>query len=141
MNELANCANCNQVFVKTVRDICRDCYEAEEKAFEIVYRFLSKRKNREATLKEIVEETEVEESLIIKFIKEKRLRTSQFPKLAYPCKKCKRDIVSGRLCQTCSEELIHGWEQHEKIETRRAEAQQEREKQANIYYSYDHKEK
>src|SRR5690625_6316215 len=75
MHELANCANCNQVFVKTVRDICRDCYEAEEKAFEIVYRFLSKRKNREATLKEIVEATEVEESLIIKFIKEKRLRT------------------------------------------------------------------
>src|SRR5690625_877261 len=100
-----------------------------------------KRENSEATLQEIVEATDVEEPIIIKFIKEKRLRTSQFPKLAYPCEKCNRDIVSGRLCQTCSEELIHGWEQHEAIESRRAEANRKREKQANIYYSYDHKEK
>src|SRR5699024_11374641 len=94
MGELANCSRCNNVFVKTLRDICQQCYREEEEAFETVYRFLSQRKNREATLMEIVEATGVEEELVIKFIKEKRLRTSQFPKLAYPCEKRSEEHTS-----------------------------------------------
>src|SRR5690625_7876288 len=85
MIELGNCAQCGEVFAKSLRDICPRCYREEEEAFEIVYRFLMKRKNREATMNEIVEATKVKEELIIKFIKQKRLRTSQFPQLAYPC--------------------------------------------------------
>src|SRR5690625_5510094 len=90
MIELGNCAQCGEVFAKSLRDICPRCYRDEEEAFEIVYRFLMKRKNREATMNEIVEATKVKEELIIKFIKQKRLRTSQFPQLAYPDRKSTR---------------------------------------------------
>jgi len=141
MNELANCANCNSVFVKNIRNICRDCYQAEEEAFEIVYRFLIQRKNREATLTEIVEATGVEEKLIIKFIKEKRLRTSQFPKLGYPCEQCKTDIVTGRLCSNCSQKLVSELEKIDNIDAQRTKAQQERERHAKIYYSFDQQKK
>lgn len=133
MAELANCSRCDAVFVKTLRDICQDCYKEEEKAFETVYRFLSDRKNREATMMEITRATGVEEYLLIKFIKEKRLRTSQFPKLAYPCERCGVDIVKGRLCGTCSADIKDGLEQHEESEKRKAE-KTVREK--NTYYSY-----
>src|SRR5690625_303533 len=106
MGELANCENCNAVFVKTVRNICQECFNEEEKAFEIVYRFLMRRKNRQATIMEIVDATGVEENLIIKFIKEKRLRTTQFPNLSYPCEKCGKPINTGKLCNDCSDDMI-----------------------------------
>ncbi|HLR74572.1 MAG TPA: TIGR03826 family flagellar region protein [Virgibacillus sp.] len=137
MGELANCSRCNNVFVKTLRDICQQCYREEEEAFETVYRFLSQRKNREATLMEIVEATGVEEELVIKFIKEKRLRTSQFPKLAYPCEKCGTHIVSGKLCTNCSETLLQDLERHEQIEARQLELDRKEKEKINIYYTLD----
>src|SRR5690625_6145315 len=78
MQELDNCANCGKLFVRTTRTICRECYKEEERQYEIVYNFLKQRANREATIPEIVESTGVKESLIIKFVREKRLRSSQF---------------------------------------------------------------
>ena|SRR5690625_2477459 len=133
MSQLGNCSRCGKVFAKSIRDICMSCYREEEKAFQKVYRFLSKRKNREATLNEIVEATDVEEELIIKFLKQNRLRASQFPKLAYPCEKCGSNIIEGRLCSTCSSEIRTKIEHHEKIEKRLAERKaKERE---SIYYT------
>lgn len=142
MGELANCSRCNQVFVKSVRPICRNCFEEEEEAFKIVYRFLSKQKNRSATLVEIVEATEVEEELIVKFIKEKRLQTSQFPNLGYPCEQCKEPITSGRLCKNCSKELLTELDRQEQIEQRTKELQERERKRENeqIYFSINRNE-
>lgn len=138
MGELANCSRCNAVFVKTSRDICPNCYREEEEAFQKVYRFLSKRENREATMAEIVKATGVEEELIIKFIRMNRLEMSRFPKLAYPCERCGVDIVSGKLCEECSQEIIAEFEQHEKLDQR---LQQERERcGVTTYYSIKQKE-
>jgi flagellar operon protein (TIGR03826 family) len=131
MAELANCARCGAVFVKGIRDICQNCYKEEEKAFETVYRFLSQRKNREATMAEIVEATEVEGTWIRKFIKEKRLLTSRFPKLNYPCEKCGNPIAQGRLCTSCAKELKKDLKQHEK------QQKQETEKKKKTYYMFD----
>ncbi|MFA1821339.1 TIGR03826 family flagellar region protein [Virgibacillus oceani] len=131
MAELANCARCDTVFIKEIRDICQNCYKEEEKAFETVYQFLRQRKNREATMVEIVEATGVEESWISKFIKEKRLLTSQFPKLNYPCEKCEKPIVRGRLCTSCSEEIKEDLKLHEKQQL------QESEKKKKTYYMFD----
>ncbi|HLR08873.1 MAG TPA: TIGR03826 family flagellar region protein [Bacillota bacterium] len=133
MSELANCVRCGDVFAKQTRNICPDCYKEEEEAFDKVYRFLRDRKNREATLDEINRATGVEKDLIIKFIKERRLRTSDFPKLAYPCERCGVDIVSGRICSQCSEEILDEWEHLEKQEQR----EKERKERQKIYYTLD----
>ncbi|HLR65657.1 TIGR03826 family flagellar region protein [Virgibacillus alimentarius] len=132
MTEIANCSRCDSVYVKNIRDICRKCYEEEEKAFETVYRFLIKRKNREATISEIAAVTDVDELLIIKFMKEGRLSTSKFSKLAYPCKKCGVPINSGRLCGRCSETLLEELEQHEK-----AKKEKTTNKKIRVYYTLD----
>lgn len=105
MQELDNCANCGKLFVRTTRTICRECYKEEERQYEIVYNFLKQRANREATIPEIVESTGVKESLIIKFVREKRLRSSQFPNLSYPCDRCGDPIEEGMLCSKCTREL------------------------------------
>ncbi|WP_100010411.1 TIGR03826 family flagellar region protein [Lentibacillus sediminis] len=130
MAELANCTRCDVVFVKHTRDICHDCQKSEEDAYQTVYQFLTIRKNREATIPEIVEATGVEEKLLIKFLKEKRLQPSQFPKLSYPCEKCDTPIVSGKLCYKCTEELREDLERYEVSEKRK----KEQEKRRHTYY-------
>lgn len=137
MAELANCVRCNQVFVKSVRDICLDCHREEEKAFEKVYKFLSKRENREATLQEIVKATDVDEALIIKFIRDNRLRTSQFPKLSYPCESCGIPIVSGTLCANCSDSILEQFKRHEEIEKRHQEVSKRERERIDTYYTID----
>lgn len=140
MQSLANCPRCGNVFVKSLREICPSCYKEEEEAFEIVYQFLKKQQNREATIHEIVEATEVEEELIIKFVKEKRLRTSQFPKLAYPCDQCGEPITSGKVCTQCSNELLKALETHDAILAKN-EALKEEQTRANTYFTLDHQRK
>lgn len=139
MNELGNCARCGAVFAKNIRDVCQKCHREEEDAFKTVYRFLTKRKNREATINEIVEATEVEEELIIKFIKEKRLRASQFPKLAYPCEKCGADINEGKLCGSCSDRIKSELKQFDDMQQREKE-RKEREHQS-VYFTMNKDEK
>lgn len=133
MAELANCARCDQVFVKTMRDICQACYRQEEADFNTVYTFLKQRENREAILPEIVEATDVEEKVIIKFIKEKRLRISQFPKLAYPCERCGKPMSSGEICVTCLNELKEDLAHYEAVEEK---AKSSENSDRNVYYSF-----
>lgn len=137
MAELANCARCSEVFVKGTRAICPRCYREEEKAFETVDQFLRERKNREATLLEIVEATGVEEEQIISFIKRKRLLPSQFPNLGYPCEKCDTPITSGKLCTDCSKSILKAWERHEKMEQRQKEREEAVNKRSRVYYAVD----
>lgn len=106
MAQLTNCPNCDRLFVKNAfRDLCDTCYKEEEAAYEKVYQFIRKRENRSATLTEVVNATEVEEKLIIKFIKKGRLRVAQYPNLGYPCQKCGTLIKDGKLCGSCKDEL------------------------------------
>ncbi|MFZ3576901.1 TIGR03826 family flagellar region protein [Virgibacillus sp. DJP39] len=135
MGELANCKVCNGLFLKTLRDICKDCYEKEETAFKTVSGFLRMKKNREATMVEVVEETGVSGDLIKKFIKEKRLLTSQFPKLGYPCETCGTSIKSGKICSTCSEELLRDLDSEER-EAERVKRLKEKETSKAAYYSF-----
>lgn len=137
MGELANCLNCDTVYVKTTRNICQKCYEEEEQAFETVYRFLLPRKNRAATMIDIVDATKVEEKLIIKFIRENRLRTSQFPGLAYGCEKCGKNITSGSICTACTQELLGELEKYEADKERQFQRKLIDENTENVYYAYD----
>lgn len=106
MAQLDNCPKCGRLFVKNqFRDICDVCYKEEEKLFEKVYNFLRKRENRTATLAQVVAATEVDEGLIIKWIKKGRIQLLQFPNLGYPCDKCGKLIREGRLCAECNQGL------------------------------------
>lgn len=139
MAELANCISCNKVFVKSSRPICRECYQVEEEAFEKVYRYLMKKKNREATLLEIAEATGVDKDLIIKFLKENRLRATQFSNLSYPCEICGKDISTGRFCMKCSEEIINEFKSEEKQHKQNEKL--EKKPSQNVYYTFTTDEK
>lgn len=132
--ELGNCARCGKVFAKTVRDICLDCYRKEEEDFQKVYKFLQNRKNRQATIHEIVEATGVDEDTIIKFLKQKRLRASDFPRLGYPCEKCGKNITEGRLCEDCATYIQSEARIHDEIQKRKEERKKRSE--TSVYYTF-----
>lgn len=136
MGELDNCSNCGKLYVKVVRNVCPDCIKEEEKKFQIVYDFMKKRINRQATIPEITEGTGVEEGLIMKFVKEKRLRSSQFPNLTYPCEKCGEQIQDGKLCSACSKALTSDLTYQDNIDSVKARNKAE-ENKAATYFALD----
>lgn len=142
MAELANCKYCGNVFVKSMRDICQACYKEEESAFQKVANFLRQRKNRTATLYEISDATGVEEEQIIKFLKEKRLTSSQAPMLSYPCERCGTDITEGIICLNCKNELTKDLQEYEKYEMEKSKEEQKNKAGESTYYSFNkHKKK
>jgi flagellar operon protein (TIGR03826 family) len=120
MGELMNCPKCNALFVKSLHSVCEKCRKEEELQFDKVYTFLRKKENRSATITEIAEGTGVNEDLIMKFVKEGRLRTAMFPNLGYPCDRCGTQIQQGKLCLACLDNLQQGLNIHE-LEKQKAE--------------------
>ena len=101
-----NCPRCDSLFIQTkFRDVCDSCYKEEEKLFDLVYQYIRKRENRTAAMQQVIEATGVEEELIIKFIRNGRLKLAQFPNLGYKCERCGGMIRDGRLCVSCSTTL------------------------------------
>lgn len=137
MGDLDNCKNCGKLFVRTNSEVCSDCRKEEEKKFQIVYDFMKKRINRQATVQQIVEGTGVEEELIIKFVKEKRLRATQFPNLSYPCEKCGAKIQEGKLCNNCSKQLSDELAYQDKIDQVAARNEQKERERARTYFAID----
>ncbi|QPA30719.1 TIGR03826 family flagellar region protein [Thermaerobacillus caldiproteolyticus] len=126
---LENCPNCGSLFVKSqFRDICESCYKEEEKEFEKVYQFLRKRENRMATMTQVVNGTGVKESLLIKFIRNGRLKLAQFPNLGYPCDRCGKIIREGKLCANCLKDL------NQQIEKLQKEEMKKKRQASTVYY-------
>lgn len=106
MEELVNCPNCNEIFMKNkFRDLCPKCWKQEEADYDTVYKFMRKRENRAATIEQVVTQIGVKEETILKFIKKGRIQLTNFPNLGYPCDRCGRIIRTGKLCEKCTNEL------------------------------------
>ncbi len=136
MAELANCEYCDKVFAKINRSICPDCMKEEEKKYERVVQFLRIRKNRQATITEISEATEVEHEIILQFVKDKRLRRSQFPNLYTSCERCGEPVSSGVLCDKCKNDIKYDLKKHHEIDQIK-QRNEEDEKKIRTYFTKD----
>ncbi|WP_141992786.1 TIGR03826 family flagellar region protein [Bacillus sp. B4EP4a] len=132
--EVFNCPNCNSLFVMTkFRDVCDACYKEEEAQYDKVYAYIRKKINRTASMMQVVTDTGVEETLLIKFVRTGKL--VQFPNLGIPCESCGTNIKSGRLCGKCGDSLRSGLRAFENEEKRLTEIQGNDKK--NTYYMKD----
>lgn len=106
LGNLSNCPNCGQLFIKSIRSVCNDCYKKIEAQYELVYKFIRNKENRQSTILEVSTATGVSEKQIRQFIREGRLRLADFPNLGYPCERCGEEIITeGKLCERCKKEL------------------------------------
>ena len=92
------CKNCSKPFNYKVSPYCPKCLNAIDEAFEKCRNYLDK--NRFATIKELADETEVSEKIILLLLKEGRLSLEGSKDLT--CESCDKPIESGRYCLECT---------------------------------------
>ncbi len=136
MSQLDNCPNCGEIYVKNAfREVCEACYKEEEAKYQNVYKYIRQRENRMARLDQVVEDTGVSETLILKFIRKGRIQLAHFPNLGYPCDRCGRMIREDKLCIGCKKDIQGQLSQLDREEQRQREMRSE----GRTYHAIDKK--
>lgn len=96
--KLKNCPVCGKAFVGTnAMRVCRDCRDKEIEMEQVVMRYV--RDHPKCTIKKILDETGVSDSLLKRMIQEGRF--TEFAEFRYPCGRCGRMINAGKYCKQC----------------------------------------
>ncbi|MGI6152243.1 MAG: MerR family transcriptional regulator [Christensenellaceae bacterium] len=98
------CKECGGVFQSSGKDVCPRCVKELDEKFKKIKQYLYK--HPDAGVVEVSEETEIEERVILDFLKEGRLELKT-PDGSISCEKCGAPISSGRLCKKCSDSLAN----------------------------------
>lgn len=102
-----NCRNCGKLFNYIGGlQICPACKEETEKLYEKARDFI--RDNRGASVRQVVEECEIEEALIRQWVREERLVFDSASGIGVTCEGCGASIASGRYCEKCKLNLMQG---------------------------------
>ena len=107
-SKLKNCAKCGRVYQSDEigQKYCMRCRTDEEdlfmKAREYIY------DNPDANVVEVSEELDIDEDLVLKWLRQGRL-TLKGEGVGYPCDRCGKSIQSGRFCDSCQHELKSGF--------------------------------
>ena len=96
---LDNCVRCGKLFNRLSRPICPDCARDEERQADAVISFL--KDNPSATIEEISESTGVDSQVILRLIRDDRLRATTACSLPRNCKACGAPIDAGQYCGHC----------------------------------------
>lgn len=98
------CKYCGRIFQTSGANICPECLREMEDQFKLIKEYLYQ--HPRASVEEVSKDTEVDERLILHFLREGRLEMVAADGFLL-CEKCGAPITSGRLCKKCSEELSH----------------------------------
>lgn len=102
-----NCKKCGRLFNYVVGlPVCPSCKDALEGKFQEVKKYIQD--NRGATVQQVSEACEVEESQIRQWVREERLVFAEGSVSGIGCEICGVSIVSGRYCDKCKAGLISG---------------------------------
>lgn len=108
LENVKNCSECNGIYVqKTSVEICEKCYLKEQEVFNKVKLYISKSKNKDATMEDILNSTGAFEKKVIKWVKEGRISTRHLVNFSYNCELCSTPTREGRLCSSCKNEIIN----------------------------------
>ncbi|NLW23711.1 MAG: MerR family transcriptional regulator [Clostridia bacterium] len=105
--ELRNCPECGRVFTFIKVNLCPACRDQDENYFEKVKKHLYD--HPQIGVVELAEQTEVDESKIVRWIREGRIVGKNYTGLQVPCERCGRPIYEGRFCNECVHELTRGF--------------------------------
>ncbi len=100
--QFKRCKKCGTLFQSRLgsRDYCDACTKAMDEKFVIVRDYLYDYPN--ATVRQVVEDTGIEEEIIESLVGDGRLQMRSSDGLLH-CEKCGRVIQSGRLCPKCQD--------------------------------------
>ena len=104
--DVKNCRRCRRLFNYIGgQPICPQCREELEKKFHEVKKYIFDNKN--VTIKDVVENCDIDENTVRQWIREERLEFSAGVDIGVTCEKCGAPIVSGRFCDKCKASMIN----------------------------------
>ena len=97
---IMQCKTCRKPFQSFGSLLCADCLIKIEHDFVAVRDYIYE--NRDSKIDKIIEDTGVEKSVILQFLKEGRLKLDSPDEAGLLlCETCKEPINSGRMCTSC----------------------------------------
>ncbi len=104
--DVKNCRRCRRLFNYIGgQPICPQCREELENKFQEVKKYLFD--NRNATIADVVENCDVEDSQVRQWVREERLEFSSGIDTGVTCENCGAPITSGRFCDKCKATMIN----------------------------------
>ena len=100
--DIRNCRRCDRIYQYRGSRYCPSCMLELDEIFVKVRDYIYDHPN--ATILEVSEALDVEENIILEFLREGRLELSS-PGLDYLCERCEKPITTGRFCNDCIQEL------------------------------------
>lgn len=102
MPSVRNCPECGKVFTYNgSRNLCPRCIDKEEEKYQLVRKYVKDHPG--AGIAEVAEAVEVDEDLVLRFLKEGRLHSKglEVANITTECARCGKQILTGRYCQEC----------------------------------------
>lgn len=112
--KIEHCKRCEKLYSKIRSPYCPDCMEVIEKQFTIIRDYIQM--NPAADVSKIIEETSVEEQVLLYLLREERLSSST--QAEFPCWNCGKPIKSGKYCPECVHKMTSSFSQ---LETKMAQ--------------------
>jgi hypothetical protein len=128
--KLTNCIECGNLCVENPTQLCQNCIRAEEEAEDKVAEYL--RNITKATLEDIHKATGVKHKIILRMLKRGRIFSDAI--ISYPCETCGAPINEGRVCTSCSKNIV---DQLPKTEEWKPERRQESIRKDEKMYTKD----
>ncbi|MGE5373244.1 MAG: TIGR03826 family flagellar region protein [Solirubrobacterales bacterium] len=101
---MRNCPRCDALFGYVGKPLCRKCLDAEEDQFKKVRTYV--RDHPGATVTQTAEACEVDEEMIIRYLREGRLISKALKaSVSITCERCGATISEGRFCRSCAVKL------------------------------------
>lgn len=100
--DLRNCKMCGRIYQHTNLPYCPSCVVKWEEMFLKVRDYIWD--HPKANITEVARETEVDESIVLEFLREGRLELRE-ESIGLPCERCGAPIRTGRYCDKCAKEL------------------------------------
>ena len=103
--EMRNCKKCGKVFASFGDKVCVDCKREEDELFTKVKEYIYD--HPRASIKEVSRETEVDEDIILRYMREGRIEVADDSLSTLTCEKCGKIIRTGKYCVDCQKKLYN----------------------------------
>ena len=122
--ELRTCKGCGRLFnyIGRTTPVCPQCMKGVEEKFETCKKYI--KDNPGANVQKVSEATGVSDRMIKQWVREERLSFAEGSLVGLECEACGANILTGRFCVKCKQQLVNGFNAGIKKEAPKAPAQQ-----------------
>lgn len=105
--EVRTCKNCGRLYnyIGKITPVCPVCMKELEEKFEACRKFI--KENPGANIQKVSDETGVSMKMLKQWVREERLSFAEGTLVGIECENCGANILTGRFCQKCKQNLAN----------------------------------